>query len=323
MPGAPRRVGEQPQVPGRDHAVLDQHPDGDLVREPDVWSGQAALCYLPPEHLDVLGDPRREPVAELRAGVEPFELVVRAGRLEGGPGDFRCARQRGGGARVDQPWPAPHQRHQEQLGHRVQVKRKQRPFAIRRRRAVGGPRRSRTPVPSWYRHRELQPVVQHRARADHRRSRVDEPAARRFPLTFHARQPDPVAVAGDVECVRPADVGYPGALGGGGDDPGPPGKPAPGRNSQVDLRSPSEHQLASFGEPDDLARRGADVCGHRLSLGPANPRQAPPDPGMAWPPPGLVSFHMAGRRAPLWGTIQRVEGQYRGGGGPAAALVLG
>jgi hypothetical protein len=250
--------------------VLDQHPDGHLVREPDVGAGHAALGYLAPQDLDVLGDACREPVTELRVGVETFELVVRARRLEGGPGDLRDTRQRGRGARVGQPRPAPHQRHQEQFGLRIEVERKQRTVAVRRRLPGGGPGRGRPPVPSGHRHRELQPIVEHGARADHRRSRVDEPPAGWFPLTFHAGQADPVAVAGHIERVGPADVGDPGPFWSCRDDPGPPGKPAPGRNRQVHLRPPPEHELAAFCEPDDLARRGADVCGHRLSLGPGH-----------------------------------------------------
>jgi hypothetical protein len=110
--------------------VLDQHPDGDLIRQPDVRSGQPAIGDLAPQDLQVLGHPGREPVAELGVGVEPLELVVRARHLEGGPGDLGGARQRGGGARVEQPRPAPHQRDQEKLGHRVQVERQQRAVGV-------------------------------------------------------------------------------------------------------------------------------------------------------------------------------------------------
>jgi len=112
--------------------VLDQHPDGDLVRQPDVGDGEPALGDLPAEHLHVVGDARRQPVAELRIGVEPLKLMMRAGHLEGGPCDLRNARQRGRVARVEQPRPAPHQRHQEQLRRRIQVQRQQRAFAVRR-----------------------------------------------------------------------------------------------------------------------------------------------------------------------------------------------
>lgn len=99
--------------------MLDQHPHGDLVRQPDVRSGEPSVGDLAPQHLDVLGDAGGQPVAELGVGVEPLEFVVRAGHLERGPRDFRGARQRGRGARVDQPRSAPHQRHEEKLGHRV------------------------------------------------------------------------------------------------------------------------------------------------------------------------------------------------------------
>jgi hypothetical protein len=74
--------------------VLDQHPDGDLVRQPDVGPGQPAIGDLAPQHLQVLGHPGRQPVAELGVGVESLELMVRHGHLEGGPRDLRGARQR-------------------------------------------------------------------------------------------------------------------------------------------------------------------------------------------------------------------------------------
>jgi hypothetical protein len=74
--------------------VLDQDPDGDLVRQPDVRAGQPAVGDLPAQHLDVLGDASRQPVAEIGVGVEPLELVVGARHLERGPGDLRGARQR-------------------------------------------------------------------------------------------------------------------------------------------------------------------------------------------------------------------------------------
>jgi hypothetical protein len=99
--------------------VLDQDPDGDLVRQPDVRPGESSLGDLAAQHLNVLGDARGQAVAELGFAVEPLELVVRAGHLEGGPGDLGGARQRGRGARVEQPRPAPHQRHEEKLGLRV------------------------------------------------------------------------------------------------------------------------------------------------------------------------------------------------------------
>jgi hypothetical protein len=261
--------------------VLDQHPDGDLVREPDVLACQPAFGDLAAEHLDVLGDARRQPVAELLVGVEPFELVVRAGHLQRRPGDLRGTRQGGRRARVEQPRPAPHQRHEEQFGHRVQVEGQQRAVAVRGCPAGVGLVRGGPPVPAGDRHGNLQPVVQHGPRAHHGRPRVHQPAAGRIPLAFHAGQPDPVAVTRDVQRVRPADVGDPGAFGGSPDHSGSPGQPAPGRYRQVHLRSPPEHQLAAFGEPHDLARRGTYVCAHRASVGPAVPRRAPPDSGMA------------------------------------------
>ena len=279
--------------------MLDQHPHGNLVRQPDVRAGEPAVGDLAAQHLDVLGYPRRKPVAELLVGVEPLELVVGAGRLERGPGDLRDARQRGGGARVEQPRPAPHQRDEEQLGHRVQVERQQRAVAVRRALAGGGLGRGGPPVPSGDRDRDLQPVVHHGPRAHGGRPRAHEPAAGRLSVAFHAGQPDPVAVARYVEGVCPADVGDPGAFGSRRDDSGSPGEPAPCGYRQVDFWSPPEHQLATLGEPYDLARRCADLCGHRASLEPASPRPGPPDSGMAPSWAGAVSsrWRNAGRRS--------------------------
>jgi hypothetical protein len=101
--------------------VLDQDPDGDLVRKPHVRPAESALGDLSAQHLDVLGDAGGQAVAELGVAVEPLELMVRAGHLKRGPGDLRGARQRRRRARVEQPRPAPHQRHQEELGLRVEV----------------------------------------------------------------------------------------------------------------------------------------------------------------------------------------------------------
>jgi hypothetical protein len=50
--------------------VLDQHPDGDLVRQPDVRPGQPAIGDLAPQDLQVLGHPGGKTVAELGVGVE-------------------------------------------------------------------------------------------------------------------------------------------------------------------------------------------------------------------------------------------------------------
>jgi len=278
--------------------VLDQHPDGDLVRKPDVGAGEPAVGDLAAQHLDVLGDARRQAVAELLIVVEPLQLVVRAGYLERGPGDLRCPGQRGRGARVDQPRAAPHQRDQEQLGHRVQVEGQHRPVGVRHR-PVGGLGRTGPPVPPGDRDRDLEPVIHHGARAHRGRPRVHEPAAGRLPVAFHAGQPDPVAVTRYVERVRPADVGDPSAFRGGRYHPSPPGQPATSRYRQVDFWPPPEYQLAALGEPDDLARRCADVCGHRASLGLAGARPAPPDPGMARSRRHAVSFRGrgAGRRS--------------------------
>ena len=247
--------------------MLDQHADGDLVRQADVRAGEAAVGDLAAEHLQMLGDARRQPVTELGVGLEALEFVVRARGLERGLGDLRGARERQCRARVEQPRAAPHQRHEEQLGHRVQVERQQRAVNVRRRAAVARPARGGPPVAAGDGHRDLEPVVKHGARADRGRPRVDEPPAGRLPLALHARQPDPVPVTRDVQRVRPADVRDPGALRGRRDHPGPPGQPPPGRYCQVNLRSAPEHQLATFRETDDLARHGTDMCGHGLSLG--------------------------------------------------------
>jgi hypothetical protein len=306
--------------------VLDQYPDGDLVRKPDVRSGEPALGDLAAQHLEVLGDPGGQPVAELGVSVEPLKLMVRPRCLKRGPGDLRGAGQRRRGARVEQPRPAPHQRHQKELGHRVQVERQQRAVPVRRLQAGDGTRRGRAPVPSRDRNRELQPVVHHGARADHRRPLVDEPAAGRVPVTLQSRQPDPVAVARHVECVRRADIGDPGTFRGCPDHPGPPGQPAPSRNCQVHLGTSPEYQMAAFGEPDDLARRGTDMRGHKSSLGPPTPRPAPLNSGMVHPAPIRLT-PVARRRAPFWGATQsfggaipKGRGGQTGAGGPRLGL---
>jgi hypothetical protein len=143
--------------------VLDQDPDGDLVRQPDVRPGESAIGDLAAQHLDVLGDAGGQAVAEFGVAVEPLELVVRAGHLERGPGNLRGARQWRRGARVEQPRPAPHQRHQEELGLRVKVERQHGAVGVRLGRAGRVRRRGRPPVPAGNGDRDLQPVVQHRA----------------------------------------------------------------------------------------------------------------------------------------------------------------
>jgi hypothetical protein len=271
----------------------------------------------------VLGHPGGKPVAELRVGVEPLELMVRAGHLEGGPRDLRGTRQRGGGARVEQPRPAPHQRHQEELGHRVQVERQQRAVGVGRLRADRG-RHCRyppgsPPVPSRHRDRELQPVVHHGARAHHRRPFVDQPAPGRIPVAFRPRQPDPVAVARHVKGVRAADVGYPGSLRRRPDDPGPAGQPPPSRNRQVNLGTSPEYQMTAFGEPDDLARRGTHMRSHEITISPAAPRPIPPDPGV-FPSP-VVRLTPVGEGSGFTRNHRMVGGrggEYRAGG-PAMA----
>jgi hypothetical protein len=73
--------------------VLDQDPDRDLVRQPDVRPGESALRDLAAQHLDVLGDAGGQAVAELGVAVEPLELVMRAGHLKRGLGNLRGTRQ--------------------------------------------------------------------------------------------------------------------------------------------------------------------------------------------------------------------------------------
>jgi len=232
----------------------------------------------------VLGHPGGEPVAELGVGVEPLELVVRARHLEGGPGDLGGARQRGRGARVEQPRPAPHQRDQEQLGHRVQVERQQRAVGVGRLGADRARHRrnrpGRPPVPSRHGDRELQPVVHHGARPNHRRPFVDQPPTGRIPVALRPGQPDPVAVTRHVQGVGAADIGYPGALGRRPDNPGPARQPPPSSDRQVDLGTPPEYQMTAFGEPDDLARRCTHMRGHKITIRPTGPLRAPPDPGV-------------------------------------------
>ena len=215
----------------------------------------------------MLGDAGGQAVAELGVVVEPLEFVVRAGHLERGPGDLRCPRQRRRGARVDQPRLAPHQRHQEQLGLGVQVERQHGTLAVRLRGAARLRRGGRPPVPAGNRDRDLQPVVQHRARAHHGRSCVHEPPPGRVAVALHARQPDAVPVSRHVQRVRLADVGDPRTLRRCRDHPGAPGKPPPSGDRQVYLRPSPEYQLAAFAKPEDLARRGTHVRGHWASLG--------------------------------------------------------
>ena len=74
--------------------MLDQDPDGDLVRQPDVRPGESAIGDLAAQDLEVLGDAGGQPIAELWVGLEPLQLMVRAGHLERGPGDLRGTRQR-------------------------------------------------------------------------------------------------------------------------------------------------------------------------------------------------------------------------------------
>jgi len=74
--------------------VLDQDPDGDLVRQPDLGPGEAALGDLAAQDLKVLSDAGGQAVTELGIVLEPLEFVVRAGHLKRGPGDLRGARQR-------------------------------------------------------------------------------------------------------------------------------------------------------------------------------------------------------------------------------------
>ena len=74
--------------------MLNQDANRDLVRQPDLWSGEPALGDLAAQHLDVLGDAGGQPVAELRVVLEPLKLMVRSGHLKCGPGDLRGARQR-------------------------------------------------------------------------------------------------------------------------------------------------------------------------------------------------------------------------------------
>ena len=145
--------------------MLDQDPDGHLVREPYIRTREAAFGDLAAERLDMLGDAGGQPVAELGVFVEPLEFVVRTGDLKRCPGNLRDAGQRRGGARVEQPRAAPHQRYQEDLGLRVQVQRQHRAVAIRLARTV----RSRChgswkpPVPAGDGDRNLEPVIEHRA----------------------------------------------------------------------------------------------------------------------------------------------------------------
>ena len=135
-------------------------------------------------------------------------------------------------------------------------------------------------MPAGHRDRKLRPVVHHGARAHHRRPFVDQPSPGRIPVALRPGQPDPIAVARHVERVRAADVGNPGTLGRGPDDPGPAGQTPASRDRQVDLGTPPEYQMTAFGEPDDLARRCTHMRGHEITIRPAIGPQTPPDSGM-------------------------------------------
>jgi hypothetical protein len=139
-------------------------------------------------------------------------------------------------------------------------------------------------VPSRHRDRELQPVVHHGTRPNHRRPFVDQPSPGRFPVALRPGQPDPVAVARHVQSVRAADIGYPGAFRRRPDDPGPARQPPPSSDRQVDLGTPPEYQMTAFGEPDDLARRCTHMRGHEITIRPNDPFHAPPDPGVSGAP---------------------------------------
>ncbi len=309
--------------------MLDEDPDGHLVGQADVGADQAALGDLAAQYLQVLGHPGGQPVAELGIGLEPLELVVRASHLERRPGDLRGTRQRGRGALVEQPRAAPHQGDQEQLGLRVEVERQHGAVAVRLRLArVGRARLARlvrvlpgpgAAAPPGDGDRDLQPVVKHRAGADHRGSRVHQPAARRVAVALHPRQPDPVAVARHVQGVGRADVGDPGAVRGRGDQPGPARQAAPSRNRQVDLGPAPENQLAAWGEPDDLARGGTHVRGHRISVKTGRLAGAPPDPGMARVAAVRLAPFCRGAERRL-GTRPRGQGPAPEGGGRTTVL---
>src|ERR1700744_131806 len=66
LAGTPDWIVQPAQVGRGDDAVIDQDPDRHLVREPHVGRCQPAVGDLAPQHLDVLGYPGRQHVAELR-----------------------------------------------------------------------------------------------------------------------------------------------------------------------------------------------------------------------------------------------------------------
>ena len=253
--------------------MLDEDPHRDLIGQPHVAlgartpappRGQPVVGDLPAQHLDVLGHARRQQVAELRVGIEPLKLVVRAGHLQRAPGDLRRARQRRGGAGIDQPRPAPDQGDQEQLGHRVQVEGQDGALAIRldRRRTVIPVAPVGLPL-AGDRDRQRQIVVEHRAGPDQGRAAMQEPAPGRLAVVLQPGQPDPVSLALHVQRVGAADVDDPGARRHRGHDPGPPGQPAPGRDGQVNLRPAAEDDLVSLRDEHRVARGRTHLRAHR------------------------------------------------------------
>ncbi len=226
----------------------------------------------------MLADPRGQPVTEGGVGVEALDLVMRVGRLQRGAGDLRRPGEWRAARRVDQPWPAPHQGDQEELGIRVKVKREQGGIPVRPGARAAGAAGAGRDRPGHDDQAQRLALVEHRPGSDQRGSVPDEPPGGRLAGIVHPRQPYPVAVALGIQRMRVADVRYPGAAGHRADQARPPGQPAPGRDHQVRVVATAEHEAGALryrGYPSvrrgDVRRRGDRIERHRRPAVPSVP----------------------------------------------------
>ena len=250
--------------------MLDQHPDGDLVRQPDVRSGQPAIGDLAPQDLEVLGHPG----GRAGPGTRGWRRIARArgarrsprGRTGRSPGCAAAGTRRSGRAATACTTSARPGRAWSSGPGRAAA------ACCRRRPAPGSATATAASAAEGRRCRpgtviaSCSPSSIMAREPNHRRPFVDQPAPGWIPVALRPRQPDPVAVARHVQGVRAADVGDPGTLRRRPDDPGPARQPPPSSDRQVDLGTPPEYQMTAFGEPDDLARRGTHMRGHKITI---------------------------------------------------------